>query len=93
MGFIQTLRKRWSHSETIDLIVVVGLDKQHRLNKMANQVGGEVYLDESGSIMKALGGGGSVPHWFVLNSDNKILRHFGGFDPSRVNEMTKIFEM
>jgi hypothetical protein len=68
-------------SETIDVIVVVGLDKERRLIKMAKSVGGDVYLDEPGNVMKGLGGKG-VPHWWVLNSDNKILKHISGYTPS-----------
>jgi hypothetical protein len=65
----------------IEVIVVVGLDKEPRLIKMAKSVGGEVYLDEPGNVMKGLGGKG-VPHWWVLNSDNKILKHIRGYTPS-----------
>jgi hypothetical protein len=44
---------------------------------MANDIGGEVYLDEPGDVLIGLGAK-LVPHWWVLNSDNKILKEFSG---------------
>ncbi|GBE06647.1 MAG TPA: hypothetical protein ENG95_04455 [Nitrospirae bacterium] len=78
MGIIRKLREKWADSETVDLMVIIGLDKQKALDKMARKVGGEVFLDRSGSVLKGLGSRG-VPHWFVLDSDNKILRNFSGY--------------
>ena len=77
MGIIKKLRQKWADSETIDLIVVVGLGKQKAIKKMANDIGGEVYMDEPGNVIRGLGGK-RVPHWWVLNSDNKILKEFSG---------------
>lgn len=91
MGTIQTPRNKWADSETIDLIVIVGEDNQEGLNKMAHKVGGEIYLDNSGSVIKGLGGRG-VPHWFVLNSDNEVLRHFSRYYAS-INEQIKRLEL
>ncbi len=91
MSTNKILRKKWSDSEQIDLIVVIGLDSPESLKKMARDVGGEVYLDEQGSVMKGLKGKG-VPHWWVLSSDNKILKHLSGYYNS-VDEMIKRLEL
>lgn len=81
MGTIKALRKKWKDSATIGFIIIIGLDRQENLDEMAEEIGEEVYFDAEGGVIKKLGGRG-VPHWFVLNSDNKILRHFGGYYPS-----------
>ena len=78
MGIIETLRERWIDSETIKLIVIIGMDKEGNLRKMANKIEGEIFFDPHGSAARQLGGRG-VPHWYVLSPDNKILKHFGGY--------------
>jgi len=80
LGVIKELRAKWADSESIDFIIVIGLDKIKNLNRMADEIGGEVYLDPDGDVIKRFGGRG-IPHWYVLDSDNKLLRHFGGYVP------------
>ncbi|HDZ62336.1 MAG TPA: hypothetical protein ENH40_04230 [Nitrospirae bacterium] len=89
MGTIHELRNIWADSETIELMVIIGIDKPAALNAMALKVGGDVYLDESGAVMKKLGGRG-VPHWFVLNSENKVLTHFGGYYSSVDDQLKRM---
>ncbi len=89
MSIIHALRKKWENSEAVELIVIVGIDRPDALNEMALKVGGDVYLDEDGSIMKGLGGNG-VPHWFVLDSDNKVLTHFGGYYASVSDQIKRL---
>lgn len=89
MSTIHTLRRKWAGSAKIGLIVVVGLDSDSALRKMADKVGGEVYLDAEGDIINALGGKG-VPHWWVLDSDNKVLTHSSGYYKSADDQIKRL---
>lgn len=60
------------------MIVIVGLDSDKNTREMADTIGGKVYLDPSGDAVRKLGGSG-IPHWYVLDSDNKVLMHFAGY--------------
>ncbi|MEK6528586.1 MAG: hypothetical protein AAB089_08240 [Nitrospirota bacterium] len=60
------------------MIVIVGLDTDKNLREMADTIGGKVYLDPGGDVVRKLGGSG-VPHWYVLDSGNKVIKHFSGY--------------
>lgn len=60
------------------MIVIVGLDSDKNLREMADTIGGKVYLDPGGDAGRILGGGG-VPHWYVLDSENQVIKHFSGY--------------
>ena len=78
LGLINILEEKWADSETIDFIIIIGLDREKNLRNMADKMQGEIYFDPRGNAGRQLGGRG-VPHWYVLNSDNKVLKHFGGY--------------
>jgi ribosomal silencing factor RsfS len=71
------------------LIVIVGLDSDKNLREMADTIGAKVYLDPSGDAIRKLGGSG-VPHWYVLDSGNKIIRHFGGSYSSLEEQLNQL---
>ena len=60
------------------MIVIVGFDTDKNTREMADTIGGKVYLDPGGDAGRILGGSG-VPHWYVLDSENKVIKHFSGY--------------
>ena len=73
---INELAGEWSGG-SIGLKVIVGQDTIARVEEMARQVHCPVFVDPTGALWQELGVEG-VPHWFVLDRQNRIVRNFGG---------------
>jgi len=52
--------------------IIVGDGPSDQLHSLAEEVGGHVFIDEDGSISRALRVGG-VPAWFLVNQDGAII--------------------
>ena len=66
---------------SIGVKVIVGQDTLAKVEEMARRLDCPVFVDPAGELWQELGVDG-VPHWFVLDHQNRIMRDFGGtFSP------------
>lgn len=75
--FINDLRKWAEENSHTGIRVIVGDDQPERLEEMAKEVGGTVFLDRDRKFKQTMRFN-PVPTWWVTDSDGEIKKTFSG---------------
>lgn len=77
IGVIHALREKTRTSTRLGLRVVVGADTEANLEKMAQEIGGVVFLDTERRLQKKLNRPG-VPHWYLVSAGGTLRAEMAG---------------
>jgi thiol-disulfide isomerase/thioredoxin len=77
LPIIKGMQKRFEASGRVGLKPVITSAEEPKLEWMAKQIGGQVFLDPQGTLLEKMGGGG-VPHWYVVDASGKVVEQSAG---------------
>lgn len=80
LPMMKELAERWSGVSSIGFKAIVGLAPKAQCEKMAEELGGQTFLDPMGRLMRTMGES-TVPHWFVVDPAGKLKHHSAGLIP------------
>lgn len=79
VSLVNQMMEYWKNSSSIGLMAIVGGDNENQLLEMASNIKNYAFLDTDNSFGNSANIQ-SVPTWFVINEDRKILkRQSGGY--------------